>query len=125
MRTHESQEMYLETILLLRMRKANVRAVDIVDELGYAKSSVSRAVNLLQDDGLIDISTNGDITLTEKGLKRAETVYENTAFLPMPLSEWGLRLTLRRKMPAALSMSSQTNSSELSKNTFPSIKFSG
>ena len=41
MRTHESQEMYLETILLLRMRKANVRAVDIVDELGYAKSSVS------------------------------------------------------------------------------------
>ena len=43
MRTHESQEMYLETILLLRMRKANVRSVDIVEELGYAKSSVSRA----------------------------------------------------------------------------------
>ena len=37
MRTHESQEMYLETILLLRMRKSNVRSVDIVDELGYAK----------------------------------------------------------------------------------------
>ena len=49
MRTHESQEMYLETILLLRRRKANVRSVDIVDELSYAKSSVSRAVNLLQD----------------------------------------------------------------------------
>ena len=34
MRTHESQEMYLETILLLRSRKANVRSVDVVEELG-------------------------------------------------------------------------------------------
>ena len=41
MRTNESEEMYLETILLLRGRKASVRSVDIVEELGYAKSSVS------------------------------------------------------------------------------------
>ena len=40
MRTNESEEMYLETILLLRGRKASVRSVDIVEELGYAKSSV-------------------------------------------------------------------------------------
>ena len=76
MRTHESQEMYLETILLLRMRKANVRSVDIVEELGYAKSSVSRAVNLLQDSGLIRIDENGDITLTAAGQKKAEDIYE-------------------------------------------------
>ncbi len=76
MRTHESQEMYLETILLLRMRKSNVRSVDIVEELGYAKSSVSRAVNLLQDGGLIRIDENGDITLTAQGQKKAEDVYE-------------------------------------------------
>ena len=76
MRTHESQEMYLETILLLRTRKANVRAVDIVEELGYAKSSVSHAVNLLQDEGLIEIGENGDITLTQKGRAKAEAVYE-------------------------------------------------
>ena len=75
MRTHESQEMYLETILLLRMRKANVRSVDIVEELGYAKSSVSRAVNLLQDNGLINIDENGDITLTPAGQKKAEDIY--------------------------------------------------
>ena len=76
MRTHESQEMYLETILLLRMRKSNVRSVDIVEELGYAKSSVSRAVNLLQDGGVIRIDENGDITLTAQGQKKAEDVYE-------------------------------------------------
>lgn len=75
MRTHESQEMYLETILLLRMRKANVRSVDVVEELGYAKSSVSRAVNLLQKNGLINIDESGDITLTSAGQKKAEDVY--------------------------------------------------
>ena len=76
MRTHESQEMYLETILLLRSRKANVRSVDIVEELGYAKSSVSRAVNLLEDGGLIRIDENGDIALTAAGQKKAEDIYE-------------------------------------------------
>lgn len=75
MKTHESQEMYLETILLLRMRKANVRSVDVVEELGYAKSSVSRAVNLLQSNGFIYIDESGDITLTPEGQKKAEDIY--------------------------------------------------
>lgn len=75
-RTHESQEMYLETILLLRAKKSNVRSVDIVEELGYAKSSVSRAVNLLQKAGLIEIDEAGDIMLTAAGQKKAEDIYE-------------------------------------------------
>lgn len=75
-RTHESQEMYLETILLFRAKKSNVRSVDIVEELGYAKSSVSRAVNLLQKAGLIEIDEAGDITLTAAGQKKAEDIYE-------------------------------------------------
>lgn len=76
MKTHESQEMYLETILLLRMRKSTVRSVDVVEELGYAKSSVSRAVNLLQDAGYITIDEAGGIRLTPAGQKKAEDVYE-------------------------------------------------
>lgn len=76
MKTHESQEMYLETILLLRRKHSSVRSVDIVEELGYAKSSVSRAVNLLHDGGLIDIDENGEITLTAEGRNKAEAVYE-------------------------------------------------
>lgn len=47
MRTPESEEMYLETILLLKQKKPAVRSVDVVEELDYAKSSVSRGVNLL------------------------------------------------------------------------------
>lgn len=74
--THESEEMYLETILLLKSKRETVRSVDIVDELGYAKSSVSRAVNLLQKKGYILIQSNGDISLTEEGQKKAAGVYE-------------------------------------------------
>ena len=54
-RTRESEEMYLETILLLHQGKPNVRAVDVCDELGYVKSSVSRGVNLLEKKGHIHI----------------------------------------------------------------------
>lgn len=48
LKNRESEEMYLETILLLRRRKANVRAVDVCEELGYVKSCVSRGVNFIE-----------------------------------------------------------------------------
>ena len=54
-RTRESEEMYLETILLLHKGQPNVRAVDVRDELGLAKSIVSRGVNLLEKKGYIHI----------------------------------------------------------------------
>lgn len=76
MKTHESEEMYLETILLLRKTKANVRSVDVVEELGYAKSSVSRAVNLLAKKGYIEIDCAGNLTLTETGYGKAAGIYE-------------------------------------------------
>ena len=52
-RTRESEEMYLETTLLLHKGQPNVRAADVRDELGLAKSSVSRGVNLLEKKGYI------------------------------------------------------------------------
>ena len=52
-RTRESEEMYLETIFLLHKGQPNVRAVDVCEELGYVKSSVSRGVNLLEKKGYI------------------------------------------------------------------------
>ncbi len=68
--------MYLETILLLKRKLANVRSIDVVEELGYAKSSVSRAVNLLVRKGYITIDGTGDITLTPAGQAKAAGVYE-------------------------------------------------
>ncbi len=89
MRTHESEEMYLETILLLRNRREVVRSVDVVEELGYAKSSVSRAVNLLLQKGFISIDGNGDITLTEAGQQKASNIYERHRVITQVLMELG------------------------------------
>ena len=41
MRNNESSENYLETILILSKKLPVVRSVDIANELGYKKSSVS------------------------------------------------------------------------------------
>ena len=47
---NESQEMYLKTILLLHLRNKSARSVDVANELGYSKASVSRAVGILKDE---------------------------------------------------------------------------
>ena len=47
----ESGEMYLETIYVLKQKKAFVRAIDVASELGYSKPSVSRAMGILRDGG--------------------------------------------------------------------------
>ena len=65
---HESGEMYLETILLLKKQNGNVRSIDIARELGFSKPSVSRGVGILKNDGYIE--------LTEKGTEKATAVYE-------------------------------------------------
>lgn len=54
---YESGEMYLETILILKKRIGQVRSVDIARELEFSKPSVSRAVDILKDDGYITIDS--------------------------------------------------------------------
>jgi len=73
---YESGEDYLETILLLHRKTGFVRSVDIAEELNYSKPSISRAMNILKDDGFITVEAGGQILLTEKGRERAESVYE-------------------------------------------------
>ena len=56
---NESQEMYLETILKLKKKNGCVRAIDIAEELGYSKPSVSRAVGIMKKDGFIVVHADG------------------------------------------------------------------
>ena len=88
-RSHESEEMYLETILLLKKRKGSVRSVDIVEELGYAKSSVSRGVNLLIEKGYVTIGKDGDLSFTGQGLEKAAAVYERHRVITRVLRSMG------------------------------------
>lgn len=76
MAIYESGEDYLETILLLHRRTGYVRSVDIANELNYSKPSISRAVNILTENGYITVENGGQILLTEKGKAKAEAVYD-------------------------------------------------
>lgn len=76
MTIQESGEMYLETILVLSRKKEAVHAVDIGKEMGYSKPSVSRAMGILREGGFIEVADSGEITLTEEGRERAESIYD-------------------------------------------------
>lgn len=89
MRTRESEEMYLETILILKKRNGNVRSIDVVEELGYAKSSVSRGVNLLHKKGYIEFDESGSIRLTAAGEKKASAIYERHLVITQALVKIG------------------------------------
>lgn len=75
MRQKESREMYLEVILKLERQNGVVRSIDIANELGYSKPSVSRAMGVLKKAGYISHSPYEDITLTAQGRKKAERIY--------------------------------------------------
>ena len=89
----ESGEMYLETILILGKKQNKVRAVDIVDEMGFSKPSVSRAMAKLKTDECIIVDSAGYIALTEKGRGIAEKIYERHQLLSEILISLGVDAT--------------------------------
>ena len=96
MSTNESAENYLETILKLSRELPVVRSVDIANELGYKKSSVSIAMKNLREKKHITVSDAGFITLTESGKEIAEMIYERHEFL----SSWLVKLGVDEKIAA-------------------------
>ena len=81
MALQESGEMYLETIYLLSKKDNHVHAINICEELGYSKPSVSRAVGILKKDGYINVDGDSHITLTPMGAAVAEAIYQRHIIL--------------------------------------------
>ena len=88
MHINESAENYLETILMLSKKLPVVRSVDIANELGFKKSSVSIAMKHLRENKHIVVSDAGFITLTPSGKQIAEMIYERHEVI----SSWLIRL---------------------------------
>lgn len=90
MSLQESGEMYLETVLVLSEKLENVRSIDICEQMGFSKPSVSRAVSILKAESFISVSANGYITLTESGKKIAQKIYERHTLLTNALKALGV-----------------------------------
>ena len=90
MQLQESGQMYLETILVLSRSMPAVRAIDIVEHMGYSKPSVSRAVGLLKNGGFITVDADGHITLTDDGRETAEKIYDRHTVITEALVRLGV-----------------------------------
>ena len=87
-KSEESVEDYLEAILILSKQKPQVRSIDVANELGYSKPSVSVAMKNLRQKGYVNVSEEGYLSLTGEGQKLASTVYERHSVI----SGWLIRL---------------------------------
>ena len=76
MKIHASAENYLEAILMLGEKNGHVRSIDVANELGFTKASVSVAMKSFRAEGYIVTLEDGGIKLTEKGLSIAQKVRE-------------------------------------------------
>lgn len=90
MKIKESAENYLETILILHQRIGDVRSVDIANELGFSKPSISIAMRNLRENNYIRVDNNGYITLLPSGQEIAERMYERHTFLTHCLTSLGV-----------------------------------
>lgn len=96
MKIQESAEDYLETILILRNKLGRVRSIDIVNEMGYSKPSISIAMRKLRENGYIIMDDEGYITLTPDGMEIATKIYERHKLLTQWLMHIGVdELTAR------------------------------
>lgn len=86
----ESGENYLETILILSERLERVHSVDVANELGFSKPSISRAVSLLRKNGYITVDVDYSLHLTEQGMEIASRVYERHQVLSQALVALGV-----------------------------------
>ena len=85
-----AMEDYLEAVLMMQQRHGYVRCVDVADQLGVKKPSVSRAVKELSKSGHIMKTANGTLSLTEQGLQLAEQIYEKHRFFTKQLIDAGV-----------------------------------
>lgn len=115
MAVNESAENYLETILMLSKRLPVVRSVDVANELGFKKSSVSIAMKNLREKNHITVTDAGYIYLTQSGKEIADMIYERHELL----TSWLVRLGVPQEIAAEDACKVEH---VLSKESFEAIK---
>lgn len=97
MELHASGEDYLKAVLILSQRMERVRAIDVSQYLGFAKTSVSHGLLLLRQGGLLSRDTDGYLCLTETGQAAAEKVYAKHRFFTQWLTKAGVAPDIAEK----------------------------
>lgn len=91
-RVATADENYLEAVLMIQNRAGAVRSVDLAEQLGVTKASVSVKVHALISADLLRMDTQNYLHLTEAGFQIAERIYERHRFLTDALISLGIDL---------------------------------
>ena len=67
--------------MMLQKRKGMVRSIDVANELGFSKPSVSIAMKNLRENGYIEVDADGCLILLDAGRQIAEKMYERHTLL--------------------------------------------
>lgn len=81
MKILKASEDYLEAMLMMQEKHGYIRSIDVAEDLGVTKASVSYATKRLRENGYIVMDEHGLITLTEPGMKIAKHMYERHKLL--------------------------------------------
>lgn len=90
MKLHASGEIYLKAIYILEKKNGMVRSVDVTTHMGVSKPSVSHAVKILQDCGVIYIDDEHHLYLTEDGREIAEKLCGRYQYFAELLTDAGV-----------------------------------
>lgn len=93
MQIRQSAEDYFEMIYMIKQKKGSVRAIDIVNEMGFSKPTVSVAMKKFRENGYVTVDEDGNISLTEAGQVIAENIYEKHMVLAKMLMALGVEET--------------------------------
>lgn len=64
---HDSEENYLEAIVVLERELGTVRSIDVANHLDLSRASVSNAMKKLEQEGKVEMLEDGSLILTKKG----------------------------------------------------------
>ena len=97
MKIQKASEDYLEAMLMLKEKHGYVRSIDVAEQLGVTKPSVSYATKRLRENGYITMDHEGLISLTDAGMEIAERMYERHKLLTQFLIRLGVDEQIARE----------------------------
>ena len=99
---HEARDDYLEAILQIQQEKGYCRAVNVAEELGVTKPSVSVEIGKLVEGGFITLDADKLIHFTPGGRELAELTYAKHCYFRALLMDVGVEEDTAEKEACAL-----------------------
>ena len=90
MKILRASEDYLEAMLMMKEKHGYIRSIDVAEQLGVTKPSVTYTTKRLRENGYITMDKDGFITLSESGMQIASSMLERHRMLSSFLMALGV-----------------------------------